>query len=153
MLAINALRCRLRCVKAILAAVPQNGRASSSVLYGSRPQFACVRIHAGAIRETSFAIKLSIGGPMTRKKASPKTPAGIRDRIKELRRIRAGDLHASPKNWRTHPREQVAALQGALREIGYADALLARELPDGSLELIDGQRGNRSMKTRSCRCS
>lgn len=75
---------------------------------------------------------------MTRKKASPKTPAGIRDRIKELRRIRAGDLHASPKNWRTHPREQVAALQGALREIGYADALLARELPDGSLELIDG---------------
>lgn len=26
----------------------------------------------------------------------------------------------------------------ALQEIGYADALLARELPDGTLELIDG---------------
>ena len=45
---------------------------------------------------------------------------------------------SSPKNWRTHPQRQVAALQGALREIGYADALLAREFPDGSLELIDG---------------
>ncbi len=27
---------------------------------------------------------------------------------------------------------------GVLAEMGYADALLARELPDGSLELIDG---------------
>ena len=62
----------------------------------------------------------------------------IRDRIKELRRVRAGDLHASPRNWRTHPKAQVDALQGVLREIGYADALLARELPDGTLELVDG---------------
>ena len=30
------------------------------------------------------------------------------------------------------------ALRGVLAEIGYADALVARELPDGSLELIDG---------------
>ena len=66
------------------------------------------------------------------------TPTRIRNRIKELRHVRAGDLHASPKNWRTHPQRQIAALQGALREIGYADALLARKLPDGSLELIDG---------------
>ena len=66
------------------------------------------------------------------------TPLASRDRIKELRCVRAGDLRAAPKNWRTHPRRQVAALRGALREIGYADALLARELPDGSLELIDG---------------
>ena len=75
---------------------------------------------------------------MTKKNGSNKTPLAIRDRIKELRRVRAGDLRASPKNWRTHPKRQLAALQGALREIGYADALLARELPDGSLELIDG---------------
>ena len=66
------------------------------------------------------------------------TPVGIRDRIKELRRVRAGELRAAPQNWRTHPPRQIAALQGALREIGYADALLARELPDGGLELIDG---------------
>jgi hypothetical protein len=27
----------------------------------------------------------------------------IRDRIKELRRVRAGDLRPHPKNWRKHP--------------------------------------------------
>lgn len=62
----------------------------------------------------------------------------IRDRITELRRVRAGDLHASPKNWRTHPESQVAALRGTLSEIGYADAVLCRVLPDGGLEVIDG---------------
>ena len=30
------------------------------------------------------------------------------------------------------------ALRGLLTEIGYADALIARELPDGQLQLIDG---------------
>ncbi|MGE3108839.1 MAG: DNA methyltransferase [Phycisphaerales bacterium] len=62
----------------------------------------------------------------------------IRDRIKELRRVPAKQLCPSPKNWRTHPAAQRQALQGMLAEIGYADALLARELADGSLELIDG---------------
>lgn len=33
---------------------------------------------------------------------------------------------------------QVEALRGVLAEIGYADALLARETPDGRLTLIDG---------------
>jgi len=62
----------------------------------------------------------------------------VRDRIKELRRVKAGLLRPHPKNWRTHPQSQQDALRGVLAEIGYADALLARELPDGSLELIDG---------------
>jgi hypothetical protein len=62
----------------------------------------------------------------------------IRDRIKELRRVRAGELRPHPKNWRTHPERQRDALRGILAEVGYADALVARELPDGSLELIDG---------------
>jgi hypothetical protein len=44
----------------------------------------------------------------------------------------------NPKNWRRHPKAQVDALRGLLAEIGYADALLARELPDGRLMLIDG---------------
>ena len=61
----------------------------------------------------------------------------IRDRIKELRRVRAGDLTPNPKNWRVHPVAQRAALKGLLREIGYADALLARESADG-LTTIDG---------------
>jgi len=62
----------------------------------------------------------------------------IKDRIKELRRVKADLLVANPSNWRTHPESQVAAMQGILAEVGYADALLARELPDGTLELIDG---------------
>lgn len=62
----------------------------------------------------------------------------IRDRIRELRRAPAGELRPNPRNWRTHPPEQCAAMRGLLDEIGYAGALLARELEDGSLELIDG---------------
>jgi ParB-like chromosome segregation protein Spo0J len=62
----------------------------------------------------------------------------IRDRIKELRRVPASQLRPNPKNWRVHPQGQQDALRGVLAEIGYADALIARELPDGSLELIDG---------------
>jgi hypothetical protein len=62
----------------------------------------------------------------------------IRDRIKELRRVPAGELRPNPRNWRTHSTAQRDALQGILAEVGYAGALLARELPDGSLELIDG---------------
>src|ERR1700680_82041 len=65
-----------------------------------------------------------------------KTPA-IRDRIRELRRVTASELIQNPKNWRRHPKEQAAAMAGMLKEIGYADALLARETPEG-LMLIDG---------------
>jgi ParB-like chromosome segregation protein Spo0J len=62
----------------------------------------------------------------------------VRDRIKELRRVRAAELQPNPRNWRLHPQAQHDALRGVLAEVGYADALLARELPDGSLMLIDG---------------
>lgn len=62
----------------------------------------------------------------------------IRDRIKDFRRVKASLLRPHPKNWRTHPTSQQDALRGVLAEIGYADALLARELPDGTLELVDG---------------
>lgn len=62
----------------------------------------------------------------------------IRDRIKELRRVPANELRPNPKNWRTHPEAQLNAIRGVLAEVGFAGAELARELPDGSLELIDG---------------
>lgn len=62
----------------------------------------------------------------------------IRDRVKELRRVPASSLRPSPFNWRTHPKAQLDALRGVLAEVGYAGAALARELADGSLELIDG---------------
>src|SRR5207302_3500850 len=63
--------------------------------------------------------------------------AGIKDRVVELLRVPASELRANPGNWRRHPARQRAALRGILRQIGYADALLARR--DGSdLVLIDG---------------
>jgi len=61
----------------------------------------------------------------------------IRDRIKELRRVKASDLLPNPANWRTHPVAQQDALRGVLAEVGYADALIARETPEG-LMLVDG---------------
>ncbi len=62
----------------------------------------------------------------------------IRDRIKDFRRVPASSLRPAPDNWRTHPPAQRDALKGLLAEIGYAGATLCRELPDGSLEIIDG---------------
>lgn len=62
----------------------------------------------------------------------------IRDRIRELRRVPAKELLPNPRNWRTHPQRQRDVLRGLLAEIGYADALLARETAEGKLMLIDG---------------
>jgi DNA modification methylase len=62
----------------------------------------------------------------------------FRDRIRELRRVAARELVPNPRNWRRHPARQAAALRSVLNEIGYADALLTRALPDGRLMLIDG---------------
>jgi len=61
----------------------------------------------------------------------------MRDRIVELRRVPAGDLLPDPRNWRRHPPAQAAALRSMLERVGFADALLARETPEG-LRLIDG---------------
>ena len=73
----------------------------------------------------------------TRRRRKATSPGRLRDRVVELARIRAGDLIAHPKSWRLHPARQRAALRGLLREIGYADALLARRHGD-RLVLIDG---------------
>jgi hypothetical protein len=61
----------------------------------------------------------------------------IKNRIKELRQVKASELLPNPKNWRRHPTAQRSALLGALGEIGYADALIAYETEEG-LMLIDG---------------
>jgi DNA modification methylase len=62
----------------------------------------------------------------------------FRDRIRDFRRVRAGALTAHPANWREHPVAQQEALRGVLAEIGYADAIIARELCDGTLQILDG---------------
>jgi hypothetical protein len=62
----------------------------------------------------------------------------IRNRIKCHRRVRAGDLVPHEFNFRTHPEAQRAALGALYREVGFARSLLAYELPDGRLKVIDG---------------
>lgn len=62
----------------------------------------------------------------------------IRNRIKEHRRVRAGDLVPHELNWRLHPDAQRRALEALYREVGFARSLLAYELPDGRLKLVDG---------------
>lgn len=64
--------------------------------------------------------------------------APIRNRIKDHRRVRAGDLVPHEWNFREHPDMQRAALEALYREVGFARSLLAYELPDGRLKLIDG---------------
>ena len=40
----------------------------------------------------------------------------IRDRIVELRRVKASQLRPNPRNWRTHPAAQQDALRGLLAD-------------------------------------
>lgn len=76
--------------------------------------------------------------PRTQKPTSSTPTSAIRSRIVEfLPAVMAGDLAPDKRNWRRHGKSQVAAMKGALAEIGYADALLARRT-DAGLMLIDG---------------
>ena len=61
----------------------------------------------------------------------------MRNRVREVRNIKASLLRANPRNWRLHPDEQRSALSSMLEEIGFVGTLIARETKDG-IELIDG---------------
>ncbi len=76
----------------------------------------------------------------------------IRDRIRELRRVKASELLPNPKNPRTPPKARADSLRGLLAEIGYADALIARELPDGRRMVIDAICEPKPRQMRRCRC-
>lgn len=75
---------------------------------------------------------------------NPTNPTGtamrapVRNRIVGHRRLRAGDLVPHELNWRQHPPHQRAALLALYAEVGFARSLLAFELADGRLQLIDG---------------
>lgn len=66
------------------------------------------------------------------------TEARVKNRIKAHKRVKAKDLIPNELNPRLHPESQKAALQALYEEIGFARSLLAYELPDGRLKLIDG---------------
>ena len=48
----------------------------------------------------------------------------IRDRIRELRRVRAAELRPNPRNWRVHPPQQQDALRGVLINYNQFDPRL-----------------------------
>jgi DNA modification methylase len=77
-------------------------------------------------------------GPAVAHDPNDNRPVQIRDRIRGLIRVKARDLVRNKKNWRRHPRAQANALRGVLEEIGYANALVVRQLPNGLYEIIDG---------------
>lgn len=78
------------------------------------------------------------GAPAATAEPVPSVRIEIRDRIVELRRVRAGDLVPNAGNWRTHPPEQRAALAAVLAEIGFAGAVIGRVQDDGQVAVIDG---------------
>jgi hypothetical protein len=59
----------------------------------------------------------------------------IRSRIRELRYVAANELKT---RLRWHSFSATVHTAQLLGKIGFCDALLTRELPDGSLELLDG---------------
>jgi hypothetical protein len=62
----------------------------------------------------------------------------IRNRIKAHVRVKAGSLVPHELNPRRHTDEQRAVLAAIYEDVGFARSLLAYELPDGRLKLIDG---------------
>ena len=61
----------------------------------------------------------------------------IKNRITELRIVKASDLLPNPRNWRGHPEAQANALRAVLADVGFADAAIGRDTPEGVM-LIDG---------------
>jgi DNA modification methylase len=62
----------------------------------------------------------------------------IRDRVVALRRVPANLLRENPNQWRVHSKAQLAALRDAIDEVGFATAILVRQLEDGTYMIIDG---------------
>src|SRR5207249_6013328 len=84
------------------------------------------------------------GRRRTRRERAPRNGSSLssgrpvlRDRVVELRRVKASELLPDPRNWRRHPQAQAAALRALLAEVGWANACLARQTEQG-LVLIDG---------------
>ena len=65
------------------------------------------------------------------------TAEDLRMRTQDMRWVNVDDLEAHPQNWRTHPPNQRAAMEGTLGRLGFAGVLEAFEI-DGHLRLVDG---------------
>jgi hypothetical protein len=62
----------------------------------------------------------------------------MRNRIIGHRKVKASELVQHELNPRVHNQDQRDALAAIYREVGYARSVLAYQLPDGRLKLIDG---------------
>src|SRR3954470_9258715 len=62
----------------------------------------------------------------------------MKNRIKKHVKVKASELVPHELNPRTHTDDQRQALRDLYASIGFARSLLAYELPDGRLKLIDG---------------
>lgn len=79
----------------------------------------------------------------TSTKVAPATPNDtgnplLRNRVRELRMVRAADIDGAVFNWRNHPQSQVEALAGSIEELGFIDPLDVREIGEGRYQLWDG---------------
>src|SRR5687768_3517965 len=79
---------------------------------------------------------VTVSRSLNTQRRPPMSP--IKNRIKSHRRVRAADLVPHEWNFRTHPDLQRRALLALYDQIGFARSLLAYELPDGRLKLLDG---------------
>jgi len=75
----------------------------------------------------------------------------IRDRIIGFERIHRDQLIPDERNWRTHPESQSKAINGILKEVGIASALLVRKVGD-KFKIIDGhlRQSNEEQDTWPC---
>jgi hypothetical protein len=66
--------------------------------------------------------------------------AYIVNRVMGVAMIMPAQVHAHEDNWRTHPEEQKKAMEGVLKQIGMAGALLAyfSEKYNGEITYVDG---------------
>src|SRR5262249_23105468 len=86
----------------------------------------------GPLPRPARPVRLPLGGD-----TMTTTPAPRR-RIVGHRKVRARDLVPHQLNPRRHSSAQRQTLLALYQEIGFARSLLAYELPDGRLKLIDG---------------
>lgn len=72
---------------------------------------------------------------MAKRKSTSAEPPSTPTPPLRLEWVLPESLDDNPANWRTHPAPQIAALEGALEEVGWAGALLFNERTQ---RLIDG---------------
>ena len=75
---------------------------------------------------------------MAKNKAAAVAPVAVRQRIVRTVLIPARDLKANVKNFRRHGDEQRRDVAALLDGIGQVAPVIGRDMPDGSVELLDG---------------